>query len=240
MERKASRALTVMLSFCAVFLFFYAVFFRQPDVRVSGAAEDKPCVVIDPGHGGEDGGATGISGAREAELNLAVALRLRDLLSLCGVRTAMIREQDIAVYSEGCSTISEKKGSDLKGRVRMVNETPGALLVSIHQNFFEQSKYYGAQVFYAPTKTSDQWADQTQQLLRECVDSGNRRESKPASSVYLMKHVNCPAILVECGFLSNPGEEKKLQESSYQKSIACALCISVNRYLAQERDTNEV
>lgn len=240
MEKKSARMLAVMLSVCAVYLIIYAAFFSQPDAVVSGQGSAVPCVVIDPGHGGEDGGATGILGSHEAELNLEISLQLRDLLSMCGVQTSIIREQDTAVYSEGCGTIAEKKVSDLKNRVKMVNEIPNAVLISIHQNFFEQSKYDGAQVFYASTDTSDQWAAQTQQILRECLDKGNRRECKPSASVYLMEHVKCPAILVECGFLSNPAEEKKLCDAGYQKKIACALCISVNRYLAQEREINEV
>ncbi len=240
MEKKSARILAVMLSVCAIYLGIYAAFFSRSDVTASGQSTEATCVVIDPGHGGEDGGATGVSGSCEAELNLEISLQLRDLLTMCGVQVSMIREQDIAVYSEGCGTIAEKKVSDLKNRVKLVNETPNAVLISIHQNFFEQSKYDGAQVFYASTDTSDRWAAQTQQLLRECLDKGNRRECKPSSSVYLMEHVKCPAILVECGFLSNPAEEKKLCNTEYQKRIACALCISVNRYLAQEREINEV
>lgn len=240
MKRFPQKMLAVVMAVSALYLCVYSVFFWRQDVLTSGTEDDAACVIIDAGHGGEDGGATGISGVSEAMLNLEISLRLRDLLSLCGIRTSMIREKDVAVYTEGCRTISEKKVSDLKNRVKTVNETPNAVLVSIHQNFFEQSKYDGAQVFYADTEHSSQWAEQTQQLLRDCLDKGNRRECKPSRSVYLMEHIHCPAILVECGFISNPAEEKHLQESDYQKKIACAICVSVSRFLAEEGESDEV
>ena len=234
------KMLAVLLAVSALFLCVYSGFDPGRDVMVSGESSREFCVVIDPGHGGEDGGCVGISGAGEAALNLAISLRLRDLLALCGVKTSMIRETDVAVYSDGCQTISEKKVSDLKNRVRMVNETPDAVLVSIHQNFFEQSKYHGAQVFYADTDGSRAWAEQTQTLLRECFDNGNHRECKPSKSVYLMEHVKCPAILVECGFLSNPAEEKCLQMDAYQQKIAAVISVSVCRFLTEEGKANEV
>ena len=123
-------------------------------------------VVLDAGHGGEDGGATGVSGTSEAALNLDISLRLRDLLRLCGVRVSMIRETDTAVYSDGCRTISEKKVSDIKNRTETVNQTENALLLSVHQNFFTEGKYHGAQVFYAKTPGSQTLAEQLQANLR--------------------------------------------------------------------------
>ena len=234
------KMLAVTLAASVLFLCAYSGFGPDRGVMASTVDDDEICVVIDPGHGGEDGGCVGISGASEAAINLDISLRLRDLLALCGVKTSMIREKDVAVYSEGCGSISEKKVSDLKNRVKTVNETPNAVLVSIHQNFFEQSKYDGAQVFYADTEGSQAWAEQTQMLLRECLDTGNHRECKRSRSVYLMEHVKCPAILIECGFLSNPAEEKRLQESAYQQKIAAAICVSVCRFLTEEGERNEV
>lgn len=189
-------------------------------------------VILDPGHGGEDGGAVGVSGTRESDINLAVSLRLEQLLTLCGIKTAMIRMDDRAVYTEG-RTISEKKSSDLKQRVNQINATWNPVLVSIHQNHFSDSKYYGAQVFYAQTEGSQQWAAFTQELLKKTLNPENNRKSKAASSVYLMEHILCPGILVECGFLSNRAEEEQLCRDSYQIKLACAIGAAVAGFLEE-------
>ena len=167
----------------AVLLVLIAVCSRYESLRSQPvlAADQTPCrIVIDPGHGGEDGGATGVAGTRESDLNLAVSLRLQALLRLFGHEPVMVRTTDTAVYSAGAGTISEKKVSDIHNRVRLVNDTPGALLVSIHQNFFTQGKYSGAQVFYADDAYSRELAQQMQAQLRASLDPGNRREAKGA------------------------------------------------------------
>ena len=195
-----------------------------------------PTVVIDAGHGGEDGGALSHSGVQESSINLEISLRLNDLMHFLGVRTRMIRTWDIAVYTEGAQTIAEKKVSDIHNRVKMVEETPNALLVSIHQNNFPEAKYRGAQVFYAATEGSESLAKQTQQYLATHVDTKNHRECKAAKDIYLMKHVSCTAILVECGFLSNEAEEQLLRDECYQKKLASAICCSVIDYLEEENE----
>ena len=151
-------------------------------------------IVIDPGHGGEDGGATSCTGIQESQLNLEISLRLRDLLHFLGYRAKMIRTTDTSVYTNG-ATISEKKISDLKHRVEMVNETADALLLSIHQNQFSDGRYSGAQVFFAPTQGSQSLAEQTQALLISSLNPGSKRACKPAESVYLMQHIRCTGIL---------------------------------------------
>ena len=200
------------------------------------AARELPPVVIDAGHGGEDGGARSCTGVQESGINLEIALRVNDLMHFLGMQTRMIRTTDCAVYTEGARTIAEKKVSDIHNRVRMVEETPGALLVSIHQNNFPEGKYRGAQVFYAKTDGSRELAEQTQRYLAAQVDPNNHRECKAAQEIYLLKHVNCTAILVECGFLSNPGEEALLREAGYQKKLAAAICCSVIDYLEAQNE----
>ena len=198
-------------------------------------AANPATVVIDAGHGGEDGGALSASGVRESEINLSVALRLEQILALCGVRTAMIRTEDVSVSVVG-DTISERKISDLKQRVKLANAYHHGILVSIHQNQFQETKYTGAQVFYAPTDGSKELAQIAQSLLRQSLDPGNRREIKPADSVYLLQQVQCPAVLVECGFLSNPQEAALLQTDAYQKQLVCVLTGAVTRYLEGEQE----
>lgn len=225
----------------AVLLVLIAVCSRYGSLRSQPvlAADQTPCrIVIDPGHGGEDGGATGVAGTRESDLNLAVSLRLQALLRLFGHEPVMVRTTDTAVYSAGAGTISEKKVSDIHNRVRLVNDTPGALLVSIHQNFFTQGKYSGAQVFYADDAYSRELAQQLQAQLRASLDPGNRREAKGAAgTVYLMNHIQTPGILVECGFLSNAAEEARLNTPAYQTRLAMTMAAVLLQNL---EDANEV
>ena len=193
----------------------------------SAPIKDRYCIIIDAGHGGVDGGATSCSGVLESQLNLEIALRLNDLLNLLGFDTKMIRTEDISVYTEG-ETIAAKKVSDLKQRVKLVNGTENAVLISIHQNYYSESRYHGAQVFYSVHETSKQLSVQ---LQKGFAATGSTRSAKPADGVYLMEKVKCPAALVECGFLSNPTEEAKLRSAEYQKIIAAVIAASMSTFL---------
>lgn len=187
-------------------------------------------IVIDAGHGGEDGGAISCSGIAESNINLQIALRLRDLFHLLGYKTVMVRTTDESVYTEG-NTIAAKKVSDLKQRVRIANQTQDALLISIHQNFFPDSQYSGAQVFYNTQSSAKELAEGMQQLFVNTLNPGSNRKSKKADGVYLMQHISCPGILVECGFLSNPQEEALLRDAAYQKKICCVIISALSSYL---------
>lgn len=187
----------------------------------------KHTIIIDPGHGGVDGGATSCTGVLESRFNLEIGLRLNDLFRFLGYSTKMIRTEDISVYTEG-ESIAQKKMSDLKQRVRLANETENALLLSIHQNLFPDGRYSGAQVFYAETEGSQPLAKALQSGFIKYLNPGSRRQEKKSSGVYLMEHIRCPGVLIECGFLSNPEEEAKLRSPDYQKKlcavIACTVC----------------
>lgn len=195
-------------------------------------------IVLDAGHGGEDGGAVSCTGVRESQLNLEITNRLGDLFPLLGIRTKLLRTEDVALYDSSCVTFSEKKISDLKNRVRLTNAVTDGLLVSIHQNEFSESKYSGAQVFYAPE--SEALAAAVQEALRVGLNPKNNRQCKPADKVYLMNHITCPGILVECGFLSNTQEEAKLRQPDYQKQLAVCIAASVCQYLQKEPTNDEV
>lgn len=199
-------------------------------------SEPPVTVVIDPGHGGEDGGAVSCTGVTESGLNLAIGQKLSDILLFLGVRTVLTRETDVSLHSADAQTVSEKKISDLKNRVKLVNGTENAVLVSIHQNTFSEEKYSGAQVFYAPTHGSMELAEIVQGSLRAWLDPENRREIKESLSVYLMRKIACPGILVECGFLSNQKEEEKLRQNGYQTQLACVIACGLREYLAQTAD----
>ena len=197
---------------------------EQPFVR-------KHCIVIDPGHGGEDGGATSCTGRMESEYNLAISKKLDDLLHLLGYQTRMTRTADVSIYTTG-DTIARKKISDLKERVRIVNETPGAVFISIHQNQFSDSRYSGAQVFYAKTDGSKELGQKLQSELVTALNPGSNRKSKPISGVYLMENIQCTGVLIECGFLSNPREEAKLRNAEYQKKLCCVIGATLSQQLS--------
>lgn len=193
--------------------------------------ERKTCIVIDPGHGGEDGGAVSCTGVLESTYNLTIATRLNDLMHLLGYETKMIRTTDTSVYTKG-ETIAQKKASDLKERVRIVNETENALLLSIHQNNFPDGRYSGAQVFYAGTEGSQALAEQMQAAFVSTLNPGSKRKCKKSDGVYLMEHIERTGILIECGFLSNPGEEARLRDGNYQKNLCCVIAATVSKYLS--------
>lgn len=190
----------------------------------------KHTLIIDAGHGGEDGGATSCTGKLESGYNLQIALRLNDLMHLLGLHTKMVRTSDTSVYTHG-NTIAEKKVSDLNYRVKLVNETKNAILVSIHQNTFPDSQYSGAQVFYAPKGEGKDLAEQLQTALVQTLNPGSNRRSKRADGIYLMEHIEKTGILVECGFLSNVEEEANLRSDVYQKKIACVIAATVFNFL---------
>ena len=190
----------------------------------------KHTIVIDAGHGGEDGGATSCTGIFESQINLQISLKLNDILNLLGYRTYMIRTSDISVYTEG-NTIAAKKISDLKQRVKIVNNIDGALLISIHQNTFSDQKYSGAQVFYVPNSASNELATILQSKFVSILNPGSNRKCKPADGIFLMQQIQCTGILVECGFISNPEEEALLRSAEYQKRIGCVITSVITLYL---------
>ena len=240
MEKRYQKGIAVALVVASVYFFVVQAARYNLAVMAASAEEDAALVIVDAGHGGEDGGASTADGVLESQLNLAIALRLEQVLALCGCPVEMIRRTDTAVYSEGAESFSEKKTSDLKNRVAQVNAAPRAILISIHQNHFIQSQYAGAQVFYAASEGSRDLAEITQGALRQALDPDNNREIKPGDAIYLLEQIQCPGVLVECGFLSNAAEAKQLQTPTYQTKIACAVAGAAIRYLESEAENLEI
>lgn len=193
------------------------------DERVG--ATGKTVWVIDAGHGGEDGGAVAADGSKESDMNLAIARRLDALLVFLGEETRMTRTEDISIHDASASTLREKKRSDLENRVGLVNSTQGAILVSIHQNSLPSSKQtHGAQVFYGKKEGSAEVANAVQLALNQTVNAGNEKTEKAiVASIFLMKNVTAPAILIECGFLSNENETALLKSGEYQQRLAVVI-----------------
>ena len=185
--------------------------------------------VIDAGHGGIDGGATSCTGVLESRINLEIALRLNDLLHLLGYETVMIRTTDRSVYTQGQS-IAAQKVSDLKERVRTVNETRNGVLISIHQNMYSDGRYSGAQVFYSRDVESRLLAEKLQRYFVEALNPGSNRKCKKAAGVYLMEHIKVPGVLIECGFLSNIEEEAKLRSPTYQMQLCVVIAATLSTH----------
>ncbi len=226
----------LLASFCV--LICSAVRFNQA-ATASAQARSPVTVIVDAGHGGEDGGTQTPSGIPESRINLEIALKVEQMLAFAGIEPMMLRTTDTALYSQNCHSFSEKKVSDLKNRVSMVNAVSNGLLVSIHQNHFSEEKYSGAQVFYNSADRSKALAEVVQAQLRNTLDPTNDRTIKKADSVYLMEHAQCTGILVECGFLSNRQEANLLLQPEYQLKVSGAICAALSEFLEGER-THEV
>lgn len=217
-----SRIMVFVFTACILVFLLASAFLTDKAVDVyseNTQLQDRVCIVIDAGHGGVDGGAVSCTGAKESNINLDISLRLNDLLHLLGINTYMIRTEDISVYTTG-NSIAAKKVSDLKERVRIINQTSNAILVSIHQNNFDDSRYSGAQVFY---NSDPLLARNLQDTFVKTLNPGSKRKAKKADGVYLMQNITCPGYLIECGFLSNYSEEALLRDPVYQKKLCCVI-----------------
>ena len=198
--------------------------------------EERVTLVIDPGHGGEDGGAVSADGAvKESGLNLSIALRVEDLMTFLGQPTVMTRREDVSIHSQEAATARQKKVSDLHNRVALVNGTEGAVLLSIHQNSLPSSTVtHGAQVFWNQQEGAEELAGAIQESLNSSVNIGNEKHTKRIPpTVYLMKHVTVPAVLVECGFLTNPEETRLLQDETYQRGLAVSIAAGYLRGISE-------
>lgn len=196
------------------------------------STESVPPLIIDPGHGGTDGGAVGVDGVIESEINLAIALKLECLAHFMGVPTVMTRNSAEIEYPSDATTIAKQKQSDQNRRVALINSYPDAILVSIHQNFYPNEKPHGAQVLYGHTDLSERFGCCLHENLLRCLDPSNRRVAAPIDeTIYLMRKVTCTAVLVECGFLSNPEETALLQTQEHQRAIAAVILGSYLQFI---------
>lgn len=190
----------------------------------SGNVKSMPTIVIDAGHGGEDGGAVSDSGVLEKDINLSIANDTSALFYLFGFDVTQTRKTDIAL-DNGEDTIRKRKVADMKKRLEIFNSSKENTIISIHQNKFSESKYHGTQIFYSPNnEKSKQLADSIKFSVKGLLQPDNERECKKADSgIYLLKNTNNPAVIVECGFISNEEECNNLLSSEYQKQMAFSI-----------------
>ncbi|MDO4167801.1 MAG: N-acetylmuramoyl-L-alanine amidase CwlD, partial [Eubacteriales bacterium] len=192
----------------------------------------KYTIVLDSGHGGIDPGKVSADGVYEKDINLAIALKLRDELKKQDCQVVMTRETDEGLYD---ASASNKKMSDMKKRIEIMNGCDPDLIISIHQNSFSDTISKGAQVFYqASSESGKALAELLQEVLKTQVDPENRRQCKANNDYYLLQHSEATMVIVECGFMSNPGESASLQTEEYQSKIATAIAGGVIQYLEQQ------
>ncbi|MDD6238697.1 MAG: N-acetylmuramoyl-L-alanine amidase [Oscillospiraceae bacterium] len=222
---KQGRFLSCMYMLSLTLLTAFALHGLRAQAAVAGEAAIPRIIVLDAGHGGADGGASGPDGTRECDLNLAITLKTDAVLGLLGEETLLLRSTDTDLSSSDSKSISQKKVSDIRRRVELTNSQPGAILVSIHCNTYSQEKYHGAQVFY--TGGAKEFGETMQLALKNGVDPSNARMAKAVSpDVYLMNHVKVPGILVECGFLTNQEELTNLKDPDYQTRLAVTIAVT--------------
>lgn len=199
------------------------------------SAPKKPIIVIDAGHGGEDGGAVGKNGVYEKELNLLISEDLCDMLRTAGFEVVMTRESDVMLYDRNVDYKGRKKMLDLAARVKIAESTESCIFISIHMNAFPQEQYRGLQVYYSKNnEASSLLAENIQSSVSSYLQKDNTRKIKSASNnIYLLDRINSPAVLVECGFLSNSEECALLCEKEYRQKLTFSLFYGISSFLSE-------
>ncbi len=229
----------IILCLLVLVCFIFSIGFINFNSRFNDiSSENKlnaknPTIIIDAGHGGFDGGTSTDDGISEKGINLNISLYLKEYLNFLGFNVVMTRETDTSTESEGLTTIRSRKSSDLHNRMSLMEKTDNSIFVSIHQNHFSASKYKGAQVFYSPelSEQSSLLAENIQESIIYYLQKDNTRQIKPCgTSVYLIYNAVKPAVLVECGFLSNPEDAENLQDEIYQRKMALCIALGILNY----------
>ena len=224
---------SLSLALVFIIVFFLVLSLNMADVTTTSLLIDGgEVVIVDAGHGGEDGGTQSSAGVLEKDINLSISSKLGNMLRLMGYTVIFTRNDDSLHYGSDAVKQRQKKVSDIHYRMNIMKTYPQALFLSIHQNHFSQSKYYGAQVFYSKNNNlSKTVADSIQTNLRQLLQPENDRQIKESGTdVYLLYNAVSPAVMVECGFLSNPGEALLLNDEEYQKKLILAIAAGLEEY----------
>lgn len=243
MKIVASKRLKAKLILFSVLCFILAGLMIAERILYSDNAVDASAetlaactVIIDPGHGGIDGGTTAADGTLEKTINLQIANKLEAVLNAMGIKTVMTRTDDNSIHDSSATTIREKKVSDIKNRLKIIEKTDNAVFVSIHQNHFGSSKYHGAQVFYSKNDPrSKTLAEAIRRQIIMTLQKENTREVKQSGTeIYLLYHSQAPSVMVECGFLSNEQETANLKDECYQQKLSFLIALGIIEYLNSE------
>lgn len=223
--------LVISLVFISVFTYIFQIGRTNNSVQVVSLPVSNKVVVLDAGHGIPDEGAQSSNGTTEAQTNLQIALKVQNLLEQSGCTVILTRSDENAIYDVDSTTLKQKKISDIHNRVKIGNESSADIFVSIHLNKIPQQQYYGWQTFYKQGNEQGQkLATCIQNNLNEAIQKENKRVPLKIDNIYIVKHVEIPISIVECGFLSNPEEEKQLLEDSYQNKLAWGIYTGIINY----------
>lgn len=223
--------LSITLTFAVMYIAFGSLG-QNSIVQTNTKPDNVKTIVIDAGHGGEDGGAVGVDGICEKDINLSIANKLQFLFEFNGYNVVMTRDSDKSIHDDNCKTMIERKKSDIRNRLKIIQENKNAIVLSIHQNKFEQKSCKGAQIFYGKK-------NENSKILAECLQKSfvnklqpdNKRTiQKDNRKIYLLENATTPIVLVECGFLSNYEDAKNLVDDDYQKKIAFTIFKGVLDY----------
>lgn len=234
---KKKKTLVCMISIFSFLMCMTLAFAAYGKAKENEAApSNAKTIILDAGHGGEDGGAVGVDGIVEKDINLSIALKLKDLLEVGGYNVVMTRDTDTSIYDDDAESLREKKRSDLKNRLEIIGDhtnNKNAVFVSIHQNKFPNPKYFGTQIFYSKNDPkSEELANSVKNSVVGLIQPENKRAIKPANQkIFLLNNAQIPAIVVECGFLSNEEEAKKLGSEDYQNKMAFSIYCGVLEFL---------
>lgn len=222
---------SIILSLTALLLSAVFNYWTNADRNANTSINEMPVVVIDAGHGGVDGGAVAKDGTKEKDLNLAIALSVKDMLETSGIEVVMTRQTDEMLGQD--EKYGSRKMQDLKKRLDIVNDIDNCVFVSLHMNKFSQSKYSGVQVFYSKNNDkSSVLAETIQKNIKNYIQSDNEREIKKAgSNIFILDNIKTTGVLVECGFLSNEHECELLKSEEYRKELASVIYLSVVEFL---------
>lgn len=235
MKKNIFTLLAIVLSLALLYFYYNNGYYV---VHKLWSKTDSVTIVLDPGHGGFDPGKIGVNKAYEKEINLSIAFKLKSLLEKKGIKVIMTREDDGGLYNKNDS---DKKRTDMRNRVNVINSSNALLAVSIHQNSFSQEAIKGFQVFYYQGSEKGQMlADIIQENVKNTLKDGNHRVAKANSSYYMLRNTKCPLVIVECGFLSNKREAALLLEEAYQEKVAHGIMIGLLTYIQQDREENKV
>ena len=224
---------TLTISLVAVILFCF-ISISTITQSVNKTIEFKPTIIIDPGHGGEDGGAT-VNNILEKNINLSISKKLNEIVMLMGYQTKLTRTEDKLIGEGKYTTIRSAKQADIAKRLQMVETLENCILISVHQNHFHQSKYSGFQVFYNNNHNQNKvLAETLQKTIVTHLQPDNTRTIKTiGAEIYLLYHCTKPAVMVECGFLSNPKEVSLLINDAYQNTMAYTIAKGIDDALKQ-------
>ncbi len=222
----------LFLSACFLFVFFVEIKNEKSNtVFHPYSPKSEIIVIIDPGHGGEDGGAIGVNGCLEKDINLQISKKLYQQLTEKGIKSILTRTTDTLLYDKSSDYQGQKKKLDMQARKAIVDKTENAIFISIHQNTFSVEKYNGFQAYYSTeNQNSKGLSEILEKTVKEQLQPQNKRTSKPSDGIFLLDNVNCPAVLLECGFLTNKKECELLCNEEYQNKLVKALSNGIEKY----------